>query len=406
MRLGQRAIALFALTLGALSLPHSLAWSSEPSAIKLTFAQLVKNSNLANPAVIVVDESTGEVIFEKNSNAARKPASVIKLITGVAAYTYLSPSDSFTTSLWMGVDTRTVVIQGELDPWATFSSSQATRYKRTSLGRIAYNAMLALDRANQGVYEGTTLYYNNLFPQDVAAFTTYFKERELPISIKKVSSTQARALSSTQILSSTSPSLQVMTDWMMTWSDNVLSDRIARAAASAAGFTRDYAGVAKVFRKVLSDLGIDTKNLVVKDGSGLSRENRVTAQQISQLLLAISRDAKLSSLVTGLPIGGVTGTLTERFVETAPSAIGLVRAKTGTLNGTTNLAGYVESADKAYIFVIIADNHARSFTITKRVRASVDRALSKIAKPLLPLLIPLQPPASLPVGESVTAGSN
>ena len=391
MRFGSRIAALLALTLGALSLQPTSALASEPSAIKLTFSQLVKNSNLANPAVIVVDESTGEVIFEKNSSAARKPASVIKLITGVAAYTYLSPSDSFTTSLWVGVDTRTVVIQGQLDPWTTFSSSQATRLKRTSLGRFAYNAMTTLGRANQGIFEGTTLYYNNLFPQDVASLATYFRERELPITIKKVSTSQALALSSTQILSSTSPSLQVITDWMMTWSDNVLADRIARAAAGAAGFTRDYAGVAKVFRKVFSDLGIDTRNLVVKDGSGLSRENRVTAQQISQLLLVISRDEKLSSLVTGLPIGGVSGTLTERFVETAPSAIGLVRAKTGTLNGTTNLAGFVESADKAYIFVIIADNHARSFTITKRVRASVDRALSKIAKPLLPQLLPAPP---------------
>lgn len=377
------------------------AQAAEPAAIKAAFSQLVKNNNLANPAVIVVDESTGEVVFEKNSLVGRKPASVIKLITGVAAYTYLSPSDSYTTSLWMGIDTKTAVIQGSLDPWTTFSTTQADKLKRTSLGKLAYSAMTALGKANAGDYEGTTLYYSNLYPQDAAALKTYFKERNLVIVLKKVSDTQAKELSLNPILASTSPTLQVITDWMMTWSDNVLAERIARSAASAAGFSRDYAGVAKVFRQLMTGLGIDTKNLVVKDGSGLSRENRVTAQQISQLLMVIARDEKLGSLITGLPIGGVSGTLTERFIETAPSAIGLVRAKTGTLNGTTNLAGYVESENKEYIFVIIADKHSRSYTVTKRVRESVDKALGKIAKPLLPVFLPVD--TSTSVSESVTS---
>jgi serine-type D-Ala-D-Ala carboxypeptidase/endopeptidase (penicillin-binding protein 4) len=396
----KRVVLFISLVLAMNVMQQQIARAAEPAAIKAAFTQLVKNSNLANPAVIVVDESTGEVVFEKNSLVARKPASVIKLITGVAAYTYLSPSDSYTTSLWMGIDTKTAVVQGSLDPWTTFNSTQADKLKRTSLGKLAYSAMTALGKANAGDYEGTTLYYSNLYPQDVAALKTYFKERNLAIVLQKVSDKQAKELSFNQILTSTSPTLQVITDWMMTWSDNVLAERIARSAASAAGFTRDYAGVAKVFRKLMTGLGIDTKNLVVKDGSGLSRENRVTAQQISQLLMVIARDEKLGALITGLPIGGVTGTLTERFVETAPSAIGLVRAKTGTLNGTTNLAGYVESENKEYIFVIIADKHSRSYTVTKRVRASMDKALGKIAKPLLPVFLPID--TSTVISESVT----
>jgi D-alanyl-D-alanine carboxypeptidase len=396
----KKVVAFISLVLAMNLVQQHPAQAAEPAAIKAAFTQLVKNNNLANPAVIVVDESTGEVVFEKNSLVARKPASVIKLITGVAAYTYLSPSDSYTTSLWMGIDTKTVVVQGSLDPWTTFNSAQADKLKRTSLGKLAYSAMTALGKANAGDYEGTTLYYSNLYPQDVAALKTYFKERNLAIVLQKVSDKQAKELSLNQILTSTSPTLQVITDWMMTWSDNVLAERIARSAASAAGFTRDYAGVAKVFRKLMTGLGIDTKNLVVKDGSGLSRENRVTAQQISQLLMVIARDEKLGALITGLPIGGVTGTLTERFIETAPSAIGLVRAKTGTLNGTTNLAGYVESENKEYIFVIIADKHSRSYTVTKRVRASIDKALGKIAKPLLPVFLPVD--TNTAISESVT----
>jgi len=397
----KRFAVLVSLILGIALLPSHSAQGVEPGVIKAAFTQLVKNSNLGNPAVIVLDEATGEVIFEKNSLAGRKPASVIKLLTGVAAYTYLSPNDSYTTSLWLGIDSKTVVIQGELDPWTTFSTTQSNKQNRTSLGKFAYTAKSLLGKANEGNFEGTTLYYSNLYPQDVASFKTYFKERKLAITIKKITGNQAKEISSSQILSSTSPTLQVITDWMMTWSDNVLAERIARSAASAAGFSRDYAGVAKVFRALMSNLGIKTTNLVVKDGSGLSRENRVTAQQISQLLMVIAQDEKFLPLIIGLPIGGVSGTLIERFIETAPTAVGLVRAKTGTLNGTTNLAGYVDSEDKKYIFVIIADNHSRNYTITKRVRASVDKALGKIAKPLLPVFVPVDP--ALPIDESVTA---
>ena len=74
----------------------------------------------------------------------------------------------------------------------------------------------------------------------------------------------------------------------------------------------------------------------------------------------------------------------DRFTKTAPEAVGLVKAKTGTLNGTTNLAGYIESGDREYVFVIISDKHARTYSAAKRARATVDRILGKIASPLLP----------------------
>jgi D-alanyl-D-alanine carboxypeptidase len=74
----------------------------------------------------------------------------------------------------------------------------------------------------------------------------------------------------------------------------------------------------------------------------------------------------------------------DRFRDTAPDAIGLVKAKTGTLRGTTNLAGYVESGDREYAFVIIADQHPRTITAAKRAKATVDRMLGRIAQPLMP----------------------
>jgi len=346
---------------------------------------------------MVVDKSSGEVVYQDNAGSPRKPASVLKLITAAAAYTYLSPSDSYTTSLWQGQDSKTVVIQGSLDPWISYDHKVATKMKRTSLSAIEWSAIQYLQQNNISL-KGTRILYSNLFPQDIEVIKKYLKFRKVEISLKQSTPSTALSQSTTIISTSTSPQLSRIIDWTLTWSDNLLADRIARAAAGKAGFTRDFSGAEGAFKKLLTDFNIDSTSLVVKDGSGLSKANRVTAIQISQLLMVLSRDPKFDSLLKGLPIGGVTGTMGERFIETAPWAVGLVRAKTGTLNGTTNLAGFIDSGEHEYIFVVISDHHSKSYTVTKRVRATVDRILGKIANPLLPE-IPFLPP----VEESSTA---
>ena len=108
--------------------------------------------------------------------------------------------------------------------------------------------------------------------------------------------------------------------------------------------------------------------------------------------MKIRNDPKFAPVISGLPVGGVSGTLRNRFSETAPEAVGLVRAKTGTLNGTANLAGYVEAGDREYAFVIIADQLRRSSVASKRARDTVDRILGKLALPFAP-----QPVVETPV---------
>ncbi len=66
-------------------------------------------------------------------------------------------------------------------------------------------------------------------------------------------------------------------------------------------------------------------------------------------------------------------------LKSAPSAIGLVRAKTGTLNGTVSLAGYVQGGNQEYIFVAIADQIPRGTTAAKAARTALDKVLAKFA---------------------------
>jgi hypothetical protein len=132
------------------------------------------------------------------------------------------------------------------------------------------------------------------------------------------------------------------------------------------------------------DLGIDPSRMVVADGSGLSRENRVSAKTMADLLFKLRKDPQYELLYTSLPVGGVSGTMRNRFLTTAPSAVGLIHAKTGTLNGTVSLAGYIESAEREYIFVTIADKIARGNRASDKARALMDRILGRIASPTVP----------------------
>ena len=373
----------------------------DPINVAATFERLTAGSALSNPSVVVIDPLTGSVVYEKSAYSPRKPASVLKIYSATAALTYMQPTQRFTTSAWVGVNEKSLVIQGSLDPWMSLSDSVAKKMGRTSIPRIEYNSLSALKEANPGSIRNSTIYYSDLYSQDVANIRAFFLKRGVKAVMKRVSHTQAEELSAEQILSSDSPELQEMLGFALTWSDNLLTERIARLASQAAGYPLNDEGVAQTFHEVLAGLGVDSKGLVIKDASGLSRENRVTAKQVGQLLLKIRNDSRFAPLIGGLPISGVTGTLRHRFIDTAPQAIGLVRAKTGTLNGTANLAGYVEAGDREYIFVIIADQLKRTSRAEKFARATVDRILGKIAAPLLPVF-PTQP-AEVVIEEVVTA---
>jgi D-alanyl-D-alanine carboxypeptidase len=382
----KKSVAVFAcLLLGMPIFLSNPASAVDPKSVASVFAKYIENKGLANPSVVVIDGQTGETVFEKNPNSLRKPASLQKLFTGVAAVHHLQMDQTFTTSLWSGSDSKTVVIQGSRDPWTSQYSSTAKKMGRTSLPRLEYYALKTLNELNGENIKKPTIYYSQLFAGDVATLKTLFRKNGVTAVMKPVSAQEAQERSSTLIITSTSPTLEDMLNFALVWSDNVLSERIARLASLAAGNGLTESGVEATFNDVLESFELDASKVVVKDASGLSRKNRVTAKQVAELLIKIREEGRYAPVVNGLPIGGISGTLEKRFVKTAPNAVGLVKAKTGTLNGTANLAGYVESGDHEYAFVIIADKLPRTYSAGERARAIVDRILGKIAAPFIAL---------------------
>jgi D-alanyl-D-alanine carboxypeptidase/D-alanyl-D-alanine-endopeptidase (penicillin-binding protein 4) len=245
-----------------------------------------------------------------------------------------------------------------------------------------------------------TLYYNGIYDSEAKNMKVYLKNKKVVVTTKAVNALQAQNLVSEPVMNSISPSVLQMTHFFMKWSDNILSERMARLAAKSAGYSPNTSGIRSVFKKVLTEMEIDSSKLVVKDGSGLSHDNRLSAKLLGDVLLKVYQNPDYKLVVDSLPSGGINGTLNERFIKTAPQAIGLVRAKTGTLNGTVTLAGYVEAEDREFIFVVIADRLSRSYSASKVARDTLDRYLGKIALPLIPIA------PNVPVAETITVTSS
>ena len=378
------------LTAAVLAITPS-ASAFDPISAASVFSRLAVEPELSNPSVSLIDVSTGEIVFESNAFSQRKPASTMKILAAAATLKHLQPDQVFTTRVSLGTVPDSIVIDGEFDPWISMDHRVATKMNRTSFPRIAFNSLSKVKESSGGSIKKLKVYYNGIYANEVASYKAFYKKRGVTAAFIKVSDEKATSLVSEEILTSESPQVIKMLDWFLLWSDNQLSERMAKIAAKYAGNEFNDEGVAVTFAEILISFGINPAQIVVIDASGLSRQNKVTAHVLGQLLYKIHSDPVLSRLIESLPVGGESGTLRNRYIETAPDAVGLVKAKTGTLTGTVSLAGYVQSGDREYAFVIIADKIRRTNSASDRARKTLDRYLAKIAAPL-----------AIPVPESAT----
>jgi len=112
----------------------------------------------------------------------------------------------------------------------------------------------------------------------------------------------------------------------------------------------------EVVKTFLREAGVSPSSLVLSDGSGLSRNDMITAEATVQLLTYMHRHRYASVFRDALPIAGVDGTLRTRFRGTP--AENNLRAKTGTLSSANSLSGYVrDAAGEELVFSIMVNNY-------------------------------------------------
>jgi D-alanyl-D-alanine carboxypeptidase/D-alanyl-D-alanine-endopeptidase (penicillin-binding protein 4) len=139
-------------------------------------------------------------------------------------------------------------------------------------------------------------------------------------------------------------------------SNNACADQLFLATALAVRGEATREAGAEATARALSALGVSTEGLVQVDGSGLSRDDRISARQLTALLEAVlSRDARTAELfIDSLAVAGESGTLDDRLKHS--DARGRVRAKTGFIGGTSALSGIAEAHDgRVYVFSILVD---------------------------------------------------
>jgi len=145
----------------------------------------------------------------------------------------------------------------------------------------------------------------------------------------------------------------------------VLAEVLGREVALARGAEPSFGGAAQQVLAALGQAGIDPGGAEMVDGSGLSTQDRVPARVLGSVLAAAAAPAPapptaemLRPLVSGLPVAGGDGTLDDRFARADASAAGrgVVRAKTGTLNGVSSLAGVVTDVDGRLLIFALMSN--------------------------------------------------
>lgn len=148
---------------------------------------------------------------------------------------------------------------------------------------------------------------------------------------------------------------------MLATSDNQAAEVLSRQVGLKVANDPSFRGGAAAVQRVLGELGAQTAGNVTYDGSGLSRENRIAAESLAQVIRIASSAERpaLRATITGLPVSGFTGSLKWRFDSGPADALGRVRAKTGTLTGVHGLAGVTAAADGTQlVFVLVADQVA------------------------------------------------
>lgn len=127
----------------------------------------------------------------------------------------------------------------------------------------------------------------------------------------------------------------------------------------------------------LADKQIGAPGLVLENGAGLSRIERISAQTLSRILISAYRSPYFSELESALPIAAVDGTLKRRFAD-SPWA-GRAHLKTGTLKNARALAGYLLNRDgKRMVFVLLV-NHPNVDKAEAAQRALLDWAYTYTA---------------------------
>lgn len=380
------------------------AAGADPALVRRALAPVLEDPDLGRHVLASVsDLTTGRTVYTRGRGAA-VPASTTKLLTAAAALTVLEPDHVFETRVLAAG--RRVTLVGGGDPLLA-SGPDGTTYPRradvVTLARAAARSLRQQDVARVRLTYDDSLFsgpdVNPFWPDDyvpdgvVAPITALWVDGGRPgtgfgrvedpsltaaivfagalsragIAVNGFPRPARAPAAAQEVASVSSATLAQLVEHVLLVSDNEATEVLARHVGIATSGSGSFAAGMLGVLSVLRGLDVPTRGVQVYDGSGLSRDNRITTAALTGVLRAAARSDRLRPVLTGLPVAGFTGSLTYRFEDVAPVARGRVRAKTGTLSGVSSLAGVATGRDGTPMaFVLMADRVTLEDTLDAR----------------------------------------
>src|SRR5271166_5130743 len=361
-------------------------------------------------AAMVADPATGKVLLSQDGARLLTPASTTKLVTSVAALAALGPDATFTTRVVHGATPDHIIVVGGGDPTLAVNQFPAQDYPQpatlASLAAATARALKSQGRTTVSIGYDTSLYTgpalasgwpqsyittgnvtpivslevdqgrlttagtpedsddpDNLRPRTTdpagmaaASFAALLAADGIHVTGSPVA--QAAPAHAAEIASVSSPPLSAIVDQMLEESNNVIAENLARQVALATGQPASFSGAAAAVTGELRRLAVST-GLSLVDGSGLSPQDAIAPTTLVKVVELATADARVRSLLAGLPVAGFSGTLSAGqsvFAGIGGAALGSVRAKTGNLGTVTALAGLVTDKNGTTLaFAVMAD---------------------------------------------------
>ncbi len=164
---------------------------------------------------------------------------------------------------------------------------------------------------------------------------------------------------STKVIEHVSEPLGYVIRDMNKWSNNLTARQLLLTlGAKKQGVPATQTKGALAIQRWLQSKNIDAQELVIENGSGLSRIERINSAHLGQMLVSAYHSPIMPEFIASLPILGLDGTTAKRL-KTSLSA-SRVHLKTGSLDGVSAIAGYVLDAQNKRYVVVMMVNHNKS----------------------------------------------
>lgn len=343
----------------------------------------------ASYSALIVGLDSGQIVYEKNPDTPRKPASNTKLFTTAASLVAFGEAGRpavglYATSVDGGVVSGDLVLVAQHDPSTTPWFGDGSRQ--------AFDALAARLRADgittitggvvakgEFLYEGDSLGTID-FPTERAQAATAFRQALVAagISVGGGASTATGfepPSGTTLVLAAPSATMDVIAHAINVPSHNEMADLAMHHLGFAGSGESTYAAGFQKVASVLDQLGVPRGGLELNDGSGLSHANRATARHIVDLFTALSERPEWSAFVGSMAISGLRGTISGRM--TGPDTAGRFWGKTGTLTGVIALSGVLfhRHDGQRYLASFLANDVASSTA----ARGALDAAVVALA---------------------------